>query len=185
MMNVTRRIALEITNLPPFEFSWGDLAPQKPRSCLTVDDLMPSSADGRELFDRACKYVARFLVEQFVSLKDLQKLLPHHTATGRTHKSVVVPMRMLERDEKYTDETIKILQDYRKDCGLTGEAQVNTCTLIAAIVNFKELLNEIKCTQIFIGDQCTCKNMRGAKRWASGELEPINQLQWALEVPGK
>ena len=49
-------------------------------------------------------------------------------------------MRMLERDEKYTDETIKILQDYRKDCGLTGEAQVNTCTFIATIVNCKELL---------------------------------------------
>ena len=74
----------------------------------TVDDLVPSSADGRELFDRACKYVARFLVEHFDSLKDLQKLLPHHTATGRTHKSVVVLMRILERDEKYTDETIAI-----------------------------------------------------------------------------
>ena len=74
MMNVTTQIALAITNLPPFEFSWRDLAPQKPRSCLTVDDLLPSSADGRELFDRACKYVAKFLVEQFDSLKDLQKL---------------------------------------------------------------------------------------------------------------
>ena len=96
MMNVTTRIAIAVTNLPPFEFNWGDLAPQKPRSCLTVDDLMPSSADGKELFDRACKYVSMFLVEQFDSLKDLQKFLPHNTATGRTNKSVVVPMKMLE-----------------------------------------------------------------------------------------
>ena len=70
MMNVTARIAIAVTNLPPFEFSWGDLAPQKSRNCLTVDDLLPSSADGRELLDRACKHVAKFLAEQFDSLKD-------------------------------------------------------------------------------------------------------------------
>ena len=137
MMNVTTRIAIAITNLPPFEFNWVDSGPQKPRSCLTVDDLMPSSADGKKLFDRACKYVSTFLVEQFDSLKDLQKFLPHNTATGRTNKSVVVPMKMLERDEKYTDEIIKILQDYRTECSFKGEAQVNARTLITIIVHFK------------------------------------------------
>ena len=98
---------------------------------------MPSSADRKELFDRACKYVSMFLVEQFDSLKDLQKFLPHNTATGHTNKSVVVPMKMLERDEKYTDETIKILQDYRTECSFKGEAQVNARTLITIIVHSK------------------------------------------------
>jgi len=124
MMNLTTRIAIAITHLPPFNFTWGDLAPQKPRSSLTLDDLLPSAADGRELFRRASKYVASFLVEQFNSLKALQKLLPRPTTPGTTQKSIIVPMKMLERDEKYTSETIQILQDYRKECVLTGDAQI-------------------------------------------------------------
>ena len=68
--------------------------------------------------------MASFLVEQFNSLKALQKLLPRSTTPGTTQKSIIVPMKMLERDEKYTSETIQILQDYRKECVLTGDAQV-------------------------------------------------------------
>jgi len=90
MMNLTTRIAIAITHLPPFDFTWGDLAHQKPRSSLTLDDLLPSAADGRELFRRASKYVASFLVEQFNSLKALQKFLPRPTTPGTTQKSIIV-----------------------------------------------------------------------------------------------
>ena len=124
MMNLTTRIAIAITHLPPFNFTWGDLAPQKPRNSLTLDDLLPSAADGRELFRRASKYVASSLVQQFNSFKALQKLLPRPTTPGTTQKTTIVPLKMLERDEKYTSETIQILQDYRKECVLKGDAQV-------------------------------------------------------------
>ena len=30
----------------------------------------------------------------------------------------------------------------------------------------------------------TCKNIRGCKRWRVSEIEEINQLTWAYEVPG-
>ena len=38
--------------------------------------------------------------------------------------------------------------------------------------------------QVFVGDQLTRKNIRGAKKWAAGEVDTVNQLQWACEVPG-
>lgn len=38
--------------------------------------------------------------------------------------------------------------------------------------------------QIVCGDQATCKTIRGAKRWAAAEENPLYQLQWANETPG-
>ena len=40
------------------------------------------------------------------------------------HKSRVVPMKLLFKDEKYTDENIQILQEYSRECNLTGSSQV-------------------------------------------------------------
>lgn len=36
-----------------------------------------------------------------------------------------------------------------------------------------------------MGDQLTCKNLRGAKKWAAGETSHVNELQWVCEVPGE
>lgn len=38
--------------------------------------------------------------------------------------------------------------------------------------------------QILIGDQLTCKIIRGAKKWRESEVIDIQRLQWAHEVPG-
>ena len=38
--------------------------------------------------------------------------------------------------------------------------------------------------QVVVGDQLTCKNIRGAKLWRCPELNVIDQLKWANEVPG-
>ena len=35
-----------------------------------------------------------------------------------------------------------------------------------------------------MGDQLTCKNIRGAKLWRCPELNVIDQLKWANELPG-
>ena len=39
-------------------------------------------------------------------------------------------------------------------------------------------------TQVVVGDQLTCKNVRGAKRWRASDLTDLEQLNWANEVPG-
>ena len=38
--------------------------------------------------------------------------------------------------------------------------------------------------QVFVGDQATCKTIRGAKRWVESEVNEVDKLKWALEVPG-
>ena len=40
-------------------------------------------------------------------------------------------------------------------------------------------------TQISIGDQLTCKVIRGAKRWRESDISSKDHLEWALEVPGE
>ena len=122
MTNVTTRIAVQITNLPPFEFRWDDSAPQKPRSSLVLDDVLPSLSDGSQLFERAMKYVMEFLLRHFLSLKDLKSIV--HQESKPQEKSTIVPMAVLQRDEKYTEETIKILHDYMNECNLKGDPQV-------------------------------------------------------------
>ena len=39
--------------------------------------------------------------------------------------------------------------------------------------------------QVIIGDQLTCKTIRGAKRWKLPEVDPKDKLTWACEIPGK
>ena len=40
------------------------------------------------------------------------------------------------------------------------------------------------CLKVVFGDQSTCKNIRGAKRWSFTEIRELKKLQWANEVPG-
>jgi len=38
--------------------------------------------------------------------------------------------------------------------------------------------------QVFVGDQATYKTIRGAKRWVESEVNEVDKLKWAHEVPG-
>ena len=125
MTNVTTRIAVKINHLPPFEFNWSDSTPQKARSSLVLDDVLPSPSDGSQLFERAVKYVMEFLLKHFPSLKDIKVVTPQQSSSHQQEKSTVIPMAVLQRDEKYTDETIKILHDYTSECDFKGDLQVN------------------------------------------------------------
>ena len=82
--------------------------------------MLPTPTDGQQLFERATEYVMKFLVEHFPALEEV---LPQ-TSSSPKEKSTVVPMSLLQRYEKYTDETIKILHDFMSDCNMTGQRQV-------------------------------------------------------------
>ena len=137
MINITTRIAVEISHLPPIEFSWEDSTPQKPLSTLVVDDILPSTLDGKQLFDRVIEYVMQFLPAHFPALEDLKHLLKPASSHSQT-KSKMIPMTLLQRDEKYTDETIKILHDFKADCNLTGTPQVHV-VLMSPSLHFEAL----------------------------------------------
>ena len=51
---------------------------------------------------------------------------------------------------------------------------MNTCTYVTHCVD----------GQVVIGDQMTCKNIRGAKQWRQSEICSINKFSWVKEVPG-
>ena len=98
MINMTTRIAVKITKLPPFEFSWDDVTPQKPPSSLSIDDLLPSAEDGRQLYHRACEYVRQFMIRCLPALKRFKE--PEASGQSACMRSNIVPMPMLQRDEK-------------------------------------------------------------------------------------
>ena len=89
----------------------------------SVDDLLPNEEDGQALFEKAVLYTMQVITENFPSIGSLKKFLPSPEITC-PHKSVVVPQKVLFRDEKYTDENIQILRQYIKDCKFTGNPQV-------------------------------------------------------------
>ncbi len=122
MKNTTTRIAVEIKNLPQYEFDWNDHTPQRPVQTLTEEDILPSENDGVILYNRMVAYIKNFFVDTLDSLKHLRS--SNHSPVTHVQKSVVIPMKLLFRDEKYTDENIMILHQLISDAKLTGTHQV-------------------------------------------------------------
>ena len=126
MLNTTTWLAIGINNLPPWEFDWSDNRPQKSRHTLTLSEVLPNAEDGQQLYDRAVAYTMKLLVESFPSLEKLKPLISTGNSTS-VKKSVVVPMKILFKDEKYIDDNIQILQQYIEDGNLSGNAQASQC----------------------------------------------------------
>ena len=182
MLNVTTCLAVDIRYLPPsLEFT---NTPQKSRSSLTIDDLLLSSQDGEVLIKRAVRYVKEFLVTHFKDLASMAKLVPKKECPHPVQKSTVVPMKILMKDEKYTDDTIDILRQLVTDATLSGDAQVSM-RYTAMITDYLITGNNIYTGSLVVGDQLTCKNIRSAKKFAQPEINPLYQLKWAHENPGK
>ena len=123
MENTTTRLAIRIQNHPPFSFSWDDNTPQKSRSDLKEEDILPNEEDGYHLHQRMISFMMKFLVQELHSLSDLRQFLPTKQQPP-VHKSEVMPMKLLFRDEKYTDENIQIMLQLLKDANLDGSPQV-------------------------------------------------------------
>lgn len=124
MENTTTRLAVQLQNHPPFPFSWDDNTPQKSRSELKEDEILPNEDDGHHLYQRMMNFMMEFLVKELKSLSDLRQFLPSQPHPP-VHKSVVMPMKLLFRDEKYTDENIQIMLQLLKDANLDGSPQVH------------------------------------------------------------
>ena len=139
MLNTTTRLAIGINNLPPWEFDWSDNRPQKSRHTLTLSEVLPNAEDGQQLYDRAVSYTMKLLVESFPSLEKLKPLISTGNSTS-VKKSVVVPMKILFKDEKYIDDNIQILQQYIEDGNLSGNAQASQCLVTLHSFKHTDLL---------------------------------------------
>ena len=74
MENTTTRLAVLISKLPDFEFSWEDSAPQGCRKKLTEEDIL-GNEDGLILYERMVKYVCSFIAPEFDDLCDLRPFI--------------------------------------------------------------------------------------------------------------
>ena len=72
------------------------------RNYLTLDDIFPNVEDARILFERAVQYTAQILVEEFPTFSNLRQFVVTPDRSSAVHKSTVVPMKLLFKDEKYT-----------------------------------------------------------------------------------
>ncbi len=120
--NTTTRLAVRIHNYPPYEIDWNDTSPQRSRCSLGENDILPSDEDARNLNEHMLKFVMSFIVKKLRSLSDLAQFLPSESFPA--HKSEIIPLKLLFRDEKSIDENIQILVQYTKDANLDGSPQV-------------------------------------------------------------
>ena len=116
MLNLTAPLALD--------FDWSDTHPQQSRQLLTISNFLPSEDNAQQLKKRAILYMMEFLATEFKSLADLKQFIPLQQSLHPVQKSVVVPMKVLFKDEKYKSETIDILTQLNTDAQLTGNPQV-------------------------------------------------------------
>lgn len=65
-----------------------------------------------------------YIVKELKGLSDVRQFLPAKQRPP-VHKSVVMPMKLLFRDEKYTDKNIQIMLQLVKDANLDGLPQVH------------------------------------------------------------
>ena len=87
MKNLTARLAVRIDNIPD-DINLEDGQPQGHRQDLTVDDILPSSEDGKIVYKRAVRYIMGILVTEFESLSHLKHLVaqekpPHPVMINR------------------------------------------------------------------------------------------------------
>ena len=86
------------------------------------------------------QYVTEVLVEEFPDLADLKQFLAMPSSTS-VRKSTIIPMSLLFKDEKYIDDDIQILQEYIRECSLSGNSQVKFWQSV--IVFYSSMYSEI------------------------------------------
>ena len=102
MLNVTSRLAVRIKHIPD-DMSWTDTTCQRMRASLTISDILPGPAESKKLYDSAVQTDMELLVFEFKSLEGLRPLIPARTSPLPPSKSEIVPLKLLFRDEKYTN----------------------------------------------------------------------------------
>ena len=156
----TSRLATKVHRLPPETLLCTAGVPQGPRSSLEPHNLLPTSGDDQYFLEAAKRYVKNLLVKHFKSCRDLQHSdNPRHSNTPS--KSVIHPMPLMDVDSSYIDNNVTILADFQKRLNIDGTIH-----------------------QCVVGDQATCRTIRGARRRRVAEFNPRDSLCWAKENPG-
>ena len=124
--------------------------PQKQKSELAIDDILPSESDGLTMYTRAVNYVMRFMTSHFKALSHFVTQVPHQKSPHTVSQSTVAPMKILHKDEKYTEANVDILESIRCDAELVGNPQVcNTnYTVNTYIINCMCCVHKVRPTYV-------------------------------------
>ena len=118
MLNVTSRLTVKIKRAGGYL-----LDSQRVRSSLSVSDVLPGAEESKIFYDHAVLTVMELLVSEVKSLEGLKQLVPSRTSP-HPPSNQVIPLKLLFHDEKYTSETILILQQFIQDAALDETPQV-------------------------------------------------------------
>eukprot|EP00118_Oscarella_pearsei_P012703 m.95669 g.95669 ORF g.95669 m.95669 type:complete len:849 (+) comp36860_c0_seq1:177-2723(+) len=160
--NFTSRFAVEIMHIPPVEFTTDVGIAQCERSQLSVEALLPNDDDDKCFSEGAQRSVLRCLVSVVEICSHLMDVLKEEEGRSSASciKTNIHPISVIDVDESFTDNNVIILDDFQK-------------------------LLEVDDTmeQCVVGDQATCRTIRGAKRRRVADV-PNSRLLWARENPG-
>ena len=158
--NFTSRLAIKVSKLPPSEYCAFAGIPQGHRKDLAIDDLLPNDDDDKEFLIAAKTRVQQLLVNKFQSCSHLTVVPQYVSHDQLPSKTIIHPIAVTDIDESYTDNNVTILEEFQK---------------MLAVDDTME--------QCVVGDQATCRTIRGARRRRVADV-PNARLLWAKENPG-
>ncbi|XP_066272161.1 uncharacterized protein [Branchiostoma lanceolatum] len=156
MMNWTSRITIPLRYFPDAALS---TEPLGRRRDLRAADLLPNQEDMTMLKRRLASKVKSLLCADFTRFQVHYKPQPNKAVPKSSYR----PLELMKENEAKTSDNIVILRRFASDAGMTPE----NCW-----------------DQEIVGDQATCKNIRGARRFRQNDINPLEQLTWPKECPG-
>ncbi|KAI8507888.1 hypothetical protein Bbelb_141280 [Branchiostoma belcheri] len=157
MKNWTSRLTVPIRHVPDEALS---TEPKGRRKDLSDYDFLPSKEDMTNLKKRFGAHIKAVLSSEFLSFANHKKPPPKRKSTT---SSTYRPLQLMGANEATTSDNIQILRQFATEAGMTAE----NCW-----------------DQEVIGDQATCKNIRGARRYRQDDVDDLEKLTWAKECPG-
>eukprot|EP00058_Branchiostoma_floridae_P002601 XP_002588089.1 hypothetical protein BRAFLDRAFT_87606 [Branchiostoma floridae] len=130
------------------------------RRDLTAKDILPGAEDISSLRKRFSARIKAVLSTRFTAFASHKKPPPKRK---RVPASTYRPLELMGANEATTADNITILRKFATEAGMSED----NCW-----------------DQEIIGDQATCKNIRGARRLREDDVNRLEKLEWAKECPG-
>jgi hypothetical protein len=157
----TSRLALQVVHTPPPALRMTAALPQKDRTELSPEDIMPNDDDEALFCNRAQIKVKQILVTHFAAFYHLKDKVVDPALDCAAQASVLHPLSLMFVNNSIIDNNVEILCKIKDELGIDGSKQ-----------------------QCIVGDQATCVTIRGARKRRIAEPELPEQLRWAKENPG-
>lgn len=135
--------------------------PQKDRTELSPEDIMPNDDDEALFCNRAQIKVKQILVTHFAAFYHLKDKVVDPALDCAAQASVLHSLSLMFVNNSIIDNNVEILCKIKDELGIDGSKQ-----------------------QCIVGDQATCVTIRGARKRRIAEPELPEQLRWAKENPG-